>query len=1542
MTSWRKLIMLSGVAITASISLVLYTDSSTADKDDYQQYLESHPYHPNNNRDIDWSKLPKRDRPDLAWRQDFLRTMNPATKHPTPEKLIAGRQAIRDHFAKQANQRTGTVDYPWIERGPNNVGGRTRALMWDPNDVTETKVWAGGVTGGLWYNEDIYDKYSPWINVDDFWANIAITSIAYDPNDSDIFYVGTGEGWGAGSSRGAGIWKSTDGGSTWSQLSSTEDYYYVNDLVVRNESGSSVIYAAVDGNYYEGAWHNSADAGLRRSTDGGTTWSSVLPVIPPDNNTSFVPADIEIGANNRIWVGTRRTPYSNTDRGGGRILYSDNGTTWTISYESSGITNGRGRVELACAPSDEDVVYAVIENDGIAHEMVATSDGGANWSAISEPADVDTGIPDTDFTRGQAWYDLIMAVDPSDATRVIVGGISLFISDDSGANWDHLSKWSNNNNMSSLDVSLVHADQHQIAFKPGSSTDVIFANDGGIYLSSDMDQAVPTIESRNKNYNVTQFYATAINPEAGSDQMLAGAQDNGTQVFTKSGMADTYEGSGGDGAFCFIDQTDQDYQISSYVYNSYYLSTNGGQSFSSFVSDQSTGLFINVADYDDNQGILYTSTNSSSIGRFLNIRSGSPSRSDFSVSLGGEATAIRVSSYTTTSTTLFVGTESGSLFKITDADGSPSSSNITGSGFPSGTIICVEVGSDEDHLLVVFSNYGVSSLWETQNGGSTWAEKEGDLPDMPIRWALYNPNNYDEVIVATELGLWRTEDITASSPTWDPSNEGLANVRVDMLQYRESDDEVVAATFGRGLFTSSGFSTVTDPRANFTVSSTQVADAEEVTFTDVSLGDPVSWSWTFENGTPSTSSDQNPSVSFTGNGAWDVSLTVEDSEGNVSTKTSERYITVVPEADLPDIAPYNPSSWEDEVVVHTTTDATDDEDISYGDDVLISYAYSNFGDIDVPSTVFKRRILVDDIEVYNSNSAGGQLAGYYYWVKNIDISSYNLSPGEHTLRLLLDEDNTITEKDESNNEYERTFTILTNTITWDGSDWSNGTGPATTDNVVFSGNFDFQTEAISSLEVFDATIDDGVVVSVNNGSSFQVNGNLSANTGYVEVASGASLVLLGSATGSFHQIHRSTTFDNATGKYSVIGSPVTSASTNVLGSTIYKYDETIAYGANGNSRFVQVTDAETMEPGDAYFSAFSGDITFTGEPNTGSINQSLTYSAAEGSNAGFNLVSNPYSAAISYDDLMAENEDIDGTIYLWDDGGSDSNQRDNSDYITANSMGAASGGSSRSTDWDGYIRSAQGFIVKANSAGTLVFNSEMTSTGNNSDAGYFRQHTQNKDVLRLTMNGNGYSNDILIGFRSDATYEVDRLYDAYKVKGNSHLQLYSLIEDLPYAIQGLPSEMDEYRIDLGFDCDEGATFDLEVTEASLDGYYIYLIDNKLSKQIELGTHKYSFESGSSDFDRRFQLLVTRSRILSASTPQTELTIYAGNNRINIQSNSFSGNADIEIFTLGGQQIGHHKKANLSSGQWSTPVRHKGLLIVRVQTPEGLIVKKVIN
>ena len=567
----QKLAVIGGLVATGLLGTVAVqrvdSDDATGspDREAYEAMLAAHPFNTRPHlTPTELRAIPKRDRPDLAAEQDFLLTMDPATGTVPRERLWEADRVARD-LQRAAEARGGgpLVTEAWEERGPTNVGGRTRALMFDPNDPTGKKAWAGGVAGGLWYNDDVTSLSSSWNPVNDFWANLAVVSIAYDPTDTQVMYAGTGEGYfNLDAVRGAGIFKTTDGGATWDLLPATQtsSFYFTMKLAVHPTTGD--VYAATG-------------SGIFRSQDDGDTWELVQ---------AGQGRDVDIAADGTIYATVIGRVYASTTGDTGSWAQLNNGTN---GFPSTGVS----RIEVAPAPSNAQVVYALAATSCCVQGLYRSADAGATWTPLARPVDADSGIGN-DFTRGQAWYDLTIAVDPNDEDVAFVGGIDIFKTTNGGSSWQQVTHW-----YGGFGFQNVHADQHNIVFKEGSSDVILFSNDGGVYFTASGSTAIPPIEKRNKDYNVTQFYAGAIAPEDGSDVMLAGAQDNGTQRYSRPGASITSEARGGDGAFTFIDQTQSSIAIASYVYNNFYKSTNGGVSFpTTLISDGGTGSFVNPAD----------------------------------------------------------------------------------------------------------------------------------------------------------------------------------------------------------------------------------------------------------------------------------------------------------------------------------------------------------------------------------------------------------------------------------------------------------------------------------------------------------------------------------------------------------------------------------------------------------------------------------------------------------------------------------------------------------------------------------------------------------------------------------------------------------------------------------------------------------------------------------------------------------------------------------------------------------------------------------
>ena len=814
-------------------------------------------------------KISKYDRMDLAWKQEYALTHDPKLNIIPKDRLEVGKKLIEKQVLDKRMLRTTASNITWRERGPGNVGGRTRAILVDPNDASKKTVFSAGVSGGLWKTTDITAKKPVWTKVDDFFDNLAIVTIAHDPTNTNIIYFGTGEGWtNSDAVRGGGIWKTTDGGVSWSRTAFAGSSYV--QKIAINSNGD--VFAGTR-------------SGLFKSTDKGGSWNQLTGL--PENKIS----DVEIGSNDVVHVGMGIF----TD---GYYRYSsDGGATWNTPAGFPAASDIQ-RVELAVAPSNPSKVYAMMQGSGNGFFAgFLSTDGGANWTEMpTKPNDADTDISAADFTRSQAWYDLTIAVDPNNDNTIITGGIDLFKSTDGGGSWTQISKWSNNNLLQNLQVSFVHADHHVITYI--DSQKILFGNDGGIYYSENGDQSVPTINSKEEGYNTSQFYSCAIHPTAGQDYFLGGTQDNGSHKIEDKLLGNSIEVTGGDGGFTHIDQDQPQYQFTSFINNNWFVSTDGGASFKAINhSFSSTGSFINPTDYDNDANLLYSGGSTGVFVRWNDPQSGNTPGdvSQISITAFGTARVTHVSVTPNTANRVFFGLDNGAVFKVDNANtASPTATQINlGSALPTGDVsvscIAVEKGND-NHILVTYSNYGVGSVWETTDGGTTWFNVEGNLPDMPVRWVLFNPNNNKQALIATELGVWFTEEMKGVNTTWTSVNAGMANVRVDMLQIRESDNTVIAGTHGRGMFSTNFFAP--SPKADFVVNKKAVYPGLSVQFTDVS-SKAESWSWEFGDGTTSTL--QNPTHSYNSSGVYNVKLTIN---GTTST-TINSAVHVLPRYGTP-------------------------------------------------------------------------------------------------------------------------------------------------------------------------------------------------------------------------------------------------------------------------------------------------------------------------------------------------------------------------------------------------------------------------------------------------------------------------------------------------------------------------------------------------------------------------------------------------------------------------------------------------------------------
>ena len=726
-----------------------------------------------------------------AQKMEFERTKDIALGYVPKTRLI---NAMEELKAARSNgsyvQRINALT--WAERGsssdavgPSNgngrlgssvTSGRMRTIWVDLSDGDNSTVWVGGVAGGLWKTTDITVASPSWTLVNDFLGNLAVASICQSPANNNIMYFGTGEkSVNADAVQGGGVWKSTDNGVTWNLLPSTVNFWNVSNVVC-DPTDANIIYVSTMGPNL---------TGIQRSTDGGTTWTNITPT-----GLNRAVTEMEMSSTGRLHIvcgyaggyfdgnpsGYRFTDIPSTVAAG----------TWTSPTVS--FTSTAYNVDIATAGN---TLYALPANSSYQTNQVwKSTDGGDNWAVTTTTPTTGGSAP---VSSGQAWYNLAIGVDPSNPDNVMVGGLNSYRSTDGGATWSLNSVWVTGVPGSS---NYIHADHHIIVW---NNNQVLDGGDGGIFYSGD-DGA--TFADRNVGLRLKQFYACAIHPTS-TNYFLGGTQDNGVHQLNGPGITSSVEVTGGDGAFVHIDEDEPQFQFGSYVYSNFRRSTNGGATWSN-INFGNSGLFISPTDYDDVNNRLYGAW---SAGRYLRWNDPTTGSSGTSVLVGafagGTVSHTSVSKYTPNR--VFFGTTNGKIVRVSNAEsGSPVALDITGTGMSASTVSCIAQGTTENNLLATFSNYGATHVWVSTVGGGAagWTNITGTgLPDIPVRWAMFYPDDNTQAILATDMGIYETSLINGGSTVW-VQNSSLPAVRTDMLQYRFNDNTFLAATHGRGLWTS--------------------------------------------------------------------------------------------------------------------------------------------------------------------------------------------------------------------------------------------------------------------------------------------------------------------------------------------------------------------------------------------------------------------------------------------------------------------------------------------------------------------------------------------------------------------------------------------------------------------------------------------------------------------------------------------------------------------------------------------------------------------
>jgi len=676
-----------------------------------------------------------------------------------------------------------TATPPWVALGPNNVGGRVLSIAVNPSNTDI--VWAGSASGGLWKSTSGGEGSTAWSYVATGFPALAVSTIAIDPANTQVMYIGTGEisGYhrpqvgtpGARSSYGMGILKSTDGGTSWVQTGLTWTFPQVTavEKIAINPMHTQTLFAA-------------ASEGVFKSTNAGATWFV--------SDTTVMAMDIAIHpSDSTIIYATHGNLNSSPNPGLFQSL--DAGLSWLPLTNGIPSTNF-GRAVLSISPSQPSRVYVAIANasTGVAYGLYRSDDDGGLWTLVS----------DTNFTGGQGWYDIAVGVKPNDPNRVFTSGLDIFRSTTSGTSPSQQSVWYAGYYGAvppggpEGPPSYAHADHHAIAFDPVHPDTIYFGCDGGVFKSTD---GGGTYFGCNGGLATTQFYNGFANAFDDSLVAIGGLQDNG--VVKYQGSTTWSKVDGGDGGWNAIDPTNNNVMYDEYVYLTIKKAING-LNFSGITSGLPTGS--GNANFIAPFAISTSSPNILYAGNKNVYKTTSGGANWFppngGANLNGTKLACIGVSYTSPDT-LLAGTGTSSfgaspLFQVfASTNGGQSWTNVTGT-LPARYPTDVEFDPTlSSTVYLTYSGYGGPHVFRSTNVGQTWTDISGTLPDIPHQTIAVDPAQPGNLYVGTDLGVFHSSNAGAS---WEDFSTGMVPAMILDLAVSRRNGVLRAATFGNGVF----------------------------------------------------------------------------------------------------------------------------------------------------------------------------------------------------------------------------------------------------------------------------------------------------------------------------------------------------------------------------------------------------------------------------------------------------------------------------------------------------------------------------------------------------------------------------------------------------------------------------------------------------------------------------------------------------------------------------------------------------------------------
>ncbi|HTD24824.1 MAG TPA: hypothetical protein VK738_19380, partial [Terriglobales bacterium] len=682
----------------------------------------------------------------------------------------------------------------WVSIGPTNAtfetngvtlnvvdSGRARTILPDPVDVNTVYLLTSG--GGLWKTTNFLQVNPTWVPKTDALPTTGGGSVAFG-RTSNVLYLGLGDPFDDFPLAGGFVTKSTNGGDTWGPVINLANATSVRDIKVDISGGNDIVMVATD-------------AGFFRSADGGATYDA-------SPNPS-------IGARVLWSLANTSAGWLVSAADGTLWLSTDKGATWSQTG-TPGFT-GAGRSTLGIGLPGDVVVYAFAGNPGGTDQLdlFRSPDGGLTWTALGlgskAPSNPNADNSNMDIMHGQAFYNQMILVDPTDATRstVYIGGnLCTARTTDGGATWTLITDWLPR---SGANLPYAHADFHAAAISTLTSpAKLFFGSDGGLFVSNDTGASW----DYRKNIGIVShlIYALTTNPNSLSTTII-GLQDNGTRV--REGSTTIYDQTrGGDGFGVGTSQANTTWTLSTYIHGAVDNSTDLGAHWSVATTGINTGdtpfatAITNPLASADPAGTVFFTVGLHDVYETSNGASSWTSIGSFGAP--GTAQTIRALVHVVgvspvdTSHIAVAGT-SGNLLLTTNGGASwtqvPLNTAVPGYNSSNTNIAWVN-----NSILYVCSeafNSGAIRVVKSINGGSTWTAASNGLPDASVSKLQIDPsdNTGNTVYAGTFVGVYQTTDGGAS---WHKFGAGLPNVHVTDIFMPPNGSFIRISTYGRGVW----------------------------------------------------------------------------------------------------------------------------------------------------------------------------------------------------------------------------------------------------------------------------------------------------------------------------------------------------------------------------------------------------------------------------------------------------------------------------------------------------------------------------------------------------------------------------------------------------------------------------------------------------------------------------------------------------------------------------------------------------------------------